>query len=100
PPESVQARYADLNKVYGVEEEAQLVAKAANRIAIDFLGEYTRDQISGEVLVQAVLEGTRMIDLTLSDSPNTASIAKETFMRQLAFTPDGLLTTHAEKLFS
>lgn len=100
PPESVQARYADLNKVYGVEEEAQLVAKAANRIAIDFLGEYARDQISGDVLVQAVLEGTRMIDLTLSDSPNTASIAKETFMRQLAFTPDGLLTTHAEKLFS
>lgn len=100
PPESVQQYYRDLDKVYAVEEEANKVAKFANNIAMNHLGQFAQDQIDGDVVLEAIQAGARQIELTLQDSPNTARIAKENFMRQMAFTPDGLLTTHAEKLFA
>jgi len=100
PPTAVQDYYRQLDKVYAQEDKVNTAVKLANNVAIGMLDDYPKDQINGGILAKAIAEGNRVIDLTLGRSPKSAEAAKQAFSQRLAFTPDGLLVSHADKLFT
>lgn len=99
PPESVQDRYRQLDKVYDVRDEAKLLSNIANRVAVGKLSEKDLETVTGDDVINATIEGMRMIDTLSQSNPNLGKLAKDSFVEQLALRSDGMLAMHAQKLF-
>lgn len=99
PPESVQDRYRQLDKLYSVQDEAKLITDIANRVAVGSISEKGFDTLTADDVLDATLAGFRVIDTLSQGNPNLKRLAKDGFTDRLAVSSDGILARHADKIF-
>jgi hypothetical protein len=98
PPESVQSYYDTRTQTFNAEAQMLEVAKVANRMAATMVGGVPEGHVNGDLLLDAVVQGMRAIELLSGENKIQAQEAKRVFATQLMFESDGILMKHADKI--
>jgi hypothetical protein len=100
PPESVQSYYDTRSQTFDAEKQMLEVAKVANRMATSMVAGVQDGQVNGELVLSALTQGMRAIELLSGSNVIQAQEAKRVFATQLVFESDGVLMKHADKIAS
>jgi hypothetical protein len=98
PPASVESYYDTRSQTFDAEKQMLEVAKVANRMATSMIADVPEGQLNGDLLLDAMVQGMRAIELLSGSNVIQAQEAKRVFATQLVFESEGVLLKHADKI--
>lgn len=98
PPSAVQTYYESRGEVANVQDDAESIAKIANRTAMSYLSGVEQGRVPAEQVIQAIKNGLKSCELLAGSNKILAQAAKEQFLNKQAFESNGVLLNHADKV--
>lgn len=98
PPSSAADVYEARDRVFSREESAIENAKFVNRMAVDMIADKKNGDADGELVMEAMLQSIRALDLIAGSDKQLAQMSKEKFLTGIVFESEGALFEMADRL--